>query len=453
MQEGPMDIKTRGQMRSWRWRLLMLFTSLVPRLVVGQTVQEFPLAESGTYPVAITVGPNAALWFTATRGSTAPGIYLGQFQIEGTMTETQVTPTGYGNALTYGSTGALWFSEHGAGKIGRINGDGTLSEINLQTTNDAAEGFAGGPDGAMWFTESPGARISRIASDGTITTFPLPAEFATSMGITNGPDGAIWFTDPTTGRIGRITTAGDVTSYPVGDNAAPIGITTGPDGALWATDPGKNSIEKITPTGGITIYPLAGAASGPASIAAGPDGALWFTEVNNNKIGRIDTAGSIIEVSIPTPMSAPLGIGQGPDGAMWFTESTTTPERGKIGRIPIACFPDDHTLCLNNGRFAVRSTWTDFQGNTGNGNVVSGVSSSDSGLFWFFGPDNWEVLIKVLNGCGVNSHYWVFGAASTNVQYTIHVTDTRTGEVRTYTNPLGTSASAITDAAAFSSCP
>jgi hypothetical protein len=120
---------------------------------------------------------------------------------------------------------------------------------------------------------------------------------------------------------------------------------------------------------------------------------------------------------------------------------------------PSGCTPDANTLCLNGARFEVRVQWTDFQGNTGAGNVVPGVSSPDSGLFWFFGPDNWEMLVKVLNGCDVNGNYWVFAAATTNVQYTLQVTDMQSGEVKTYTNPLGTSSPAITDAGAFASCP
>ncbi len=121
--------------------------------------------------------------------------------------------------------------------------------------------------------------------------------------------------------------------------------------------------------------------------------------------------------------------------------------------VPTSCTPDANTLCLNGGRFMVQVQWTDFQGNTGAGNVVPGVSSDSSGLFWFFSPDNWEMLIKVLDGCGIDGHYWVFGAASTNVQYTIQVTDTQTGLVKTYSNPLGTQSPAITDTAAFASCP
>lgn len=105
-------------------------------------------------------------------------------------------------------------------------------------------------------------------------------------------------------------------------------------------------------------------------------------------------------------------------------------------------------LCLQNRRFAVRLTWRDFQGNTGVGKLVP-LSSESSGLFYFFNPQNWEVLVKVLNGCGLNQRYWVYAAATTNVEYTLYVTDTVTGATRSYFNPLGVSAPAITDTTAF----
>jgi hypothetical protein len=99
----------------------------------------------------------------------------------------------------------------------------------------------------------------------------------------------------------------------------------------------------------------------------------------------------------------------------------------------------------------VEVIWKDFQGNTGQGSVVPGASDA-SGLFWFFSPDNWELLVKVLDGCALNGHHWVFSAATTTVEYTLKVTDTRTGEVATWTNPLGRSAPAVTDTKALGGC-
>lgn len=116
------------------------------------------------------------------------------------------------------------------------------------------------------------------------------------------------------------------------------------------------------------------------------------------------------------------------------------------------CVPTATALCLNGARFRVEVTWRDFQGNNGQGHVVPGAAA-DSGLFWFFAPANWELMAKVLDGCPLNGHVWVFAAATTSVEYTLTVTDTETGAVARYENPLGRAAPAITDTAAFPSCP
>ncbi len=119
---------------------------------------------------------------------------------------------------------------------------------------------------------------------------------------------------------------------------------------------------------------------------------------------------------------------------------------------PRSCTPSETNLCLNNSRFKLEVTWRDFEGNTGSGEVVP-FGTDASGIFFFFDADNWEMLVKVLNGCGFNQHYWLFSAATTNVEYRLTVTDTDNGEIMEYFNPLGTAAPAVTDTSAFETCP
>ena len=92
------------------------------------------------------------------------------------------------------------------------------------------------------------------------------------------------------------------------------------------------------------------------------------------------------------------------------------------------------TLCLNNGRFSVRTVWTTGSG-TGSGQAVA--LTGDTGYFWFFSPNNVEMVTKVVTGCPVNNRYWVFAGGLTNVNVVMTVTDTQTGTVRTYVNPQG----------------
>ncbi|MEM8959876.1 MAG: hypothetical protein AAGD38_00220 [Acidobacteriota bacterium] len=118
-----------------------------------------------------------------------------------------------------------------------------------------------------------------------------------------------------------------------------------------------------------------------------------------------------------------------------------------------SCQPSSTVLCLNGGRFQAEVSWRDFTNNTGDATARDLADVDDSGLFWFFDPNNIEMLIKVLDGCAINGHYWVFAAATTNVEYTIRVTDTSIGTVRTYTNTLGNASPAFTENMAFATCP
>ena len=119
---------------------------------------------------------------------------------------------------------------------------------------------------------------------------------------------------------------------------------------------------------------------------------------------------------------------------------------------PPACQADAATHCLQDGRFRVRASWRDFQGGSGAAHALLGAA--ESGEFWFFWPDNTELLVKVLDGCGLEpGAYWVFAAGLTNVEVTLTVEDTATAEQRTYVNALGTPFAPILDTAAFATCP
>ncbi|REJ84633.1 MAG: hypothetical protein DWQ36_08735 [Acidobacteria bacterium] len=103
------------------------------------------------------------------------------------------------------------------------------------------------------------------------------------------------------------------------------------------------------------------------------------------------------------------------------------------------CVTDQETLCLGDDRFRARVQWTDFAGQSGSGQAAP--LTSDTGSFWFFEQANTELVVKVLDGTGLNDHYWVYFGALSNVEYTLTVTDTVTGAEAVYENPGGTFAS------------
>ena len=132
--------------------------------------------------------------------------------------------------------------------------------------------------------------------------------------------------------------------------------------------------------------------------------------------------------------------------------SASSPLPGPPGEPPPpagSCRADAETLCLQDSRFEVKMDWLSTDGESGHGRVVH-AGTDDSGMFRFFDPENWEVLIKVLDGCAINQRTWVLGASTTDLGYRIGVTDTVTGESRSYVNEPGQPAPAIVDTEAFS---
>ena len=108
-------------------------------------------------------------------------------------------------------------------------------------------------------------------------------------------------------------------------------------------------------------------------------------------------------------------------------------------------------MTLNNGRFKITAEWQDDTLTRGNGMPV--VLTDDTGYFWFFKETNVEAVIKVLDGCAINGHFWVFAGGLTNVEVELTVEDTETGQISVYANNLGTPFEPIQDTEAFATCP
>jgi hypothetical protein len=103
------------------------------------------------------------------------------------------------------------------------------------------------------------------------------------------------------------------------------------------------------------------------------------------------------------------------------------------------CIPGPRQHCLADGRFRVTAEFFDSAGIAHPAMAIPWTE--DSGMFWFFGADNVELVCKVLDGRQLNGAFWVFYAALSNQQFSIYIEDTLTGEHRSWTNPAGRFAS------------
>src|SRR3954466_3661931 len=116
-----------------------------------------------------------------------------------------------------------------------------------------------------------------------------------------------------------------------------------------------------------------------------------------------------------------------------------------------SCTPTATRLCLHDSRFGVEVAWT-IPGDGESGAGHASPLSNDTGLFWFFRDSSLELVVKVLDGRTINGHFWVYYGGLSDVEYTITVTDHKTGASEIYHNPASQLASGA-DTSAFSEEP
>jgi hypothetical protein len=172
-----------------------------------------------------------------------------------------------------------------------------------------------------------------------------------------------------------------------------------------------------------------------------------------------NTAGNLASVA-DTAAFAGSGAAASPEeeGASTFETSPAIDkivwaESGRIARLLSpetgqACTANATTLCLNNGRFQVQAIFSAPSLGITNAPAQAVPLTGDTGYFWFFSANNVEIVLKAVDGRSFNGFFWVFYGALSDVQYTITVTDTVTGALKTYANQQGNLAS-VADVAAF----
>ena len=117
------------------------------------------------------------------------------------------------------------------------------------------------------------------------------------------------------------------------------------------------------------------------------------------------------------------------------------------------CQPDLHIACLDNRRFKVTLTvQDDSQGSPRSSQVRSGNDTS----VVFSGAGSGTFLYNLWNGCSTATPAFgssLFATPETDLGLRLTVTDTRSGQERTYENTLGSTFQPVLDTSAFATCP
>src|SRR5215831_14267254 len=192
--------------------LLVAFIALaaLARSAGAVAVNEFPIPTAGSAPTSVVRGADGNLWFTEFAADR-----IGRITPAGVVTEFTLAAGRGPLNITSGPDNLLYFTESTGDQIGRINPlAGSTAAIQASIVEFPVPSGAGsspnditaGPDGALWFTEAGTDKIGRLTTAGVIAPeFTVPGAGSAPAGITAGPDGALWFTESGSGEIGRIT--------------------------------------------------------------------------------------------------------------------------------------------------------------------------------------------------------------------------------------------------------
>lgn len=197
---------------------------------------------------------------------------------------------------------------------------------------------------------------------------------------------------------------------------------------------------------------------GNLHLACGPDSMLllWteFTSGGNRSLfGRFfnlsgEPSGAPFLISELGGRASAALLGSGHFLAIWEAYQPDEDGTDILGRAyRTAASP----LSLHGGRFKVEATFRDPH-TRALAPAEPKPLTDDTGLFWFFDRANLELVVKTLDGCAVNDHFWVFAAGLTDVEVEITVTDTVSGTWKSYRNPPHTAFLPIQDTLAFD-CP
>jgi len=201
---------------------------------------------------------------------------------------------------------------------------------------------------------------------------------------------------------------------------------SGDTGYFWFSDPANvelmvKVLDGRTVNGNFWVF--YGALSNLEYTLTITDTATGAVKTYSNPSGQFASVGDTVAFKAAASQAVDLG------------DAGDLGDVGSATAAASACAAGQTALCLSASRFRVELSWNDGRGHTGFGQAVP--LSADTGYFWFTSANNVEVIVKVLDARTFNNHFWVFYGALSNLEYTLTVTDTQTGSVKTYHNPQG----------------
>ncbi len=328
-------------------------------------------------------------------------------------------------------TGALG----GAGFISMANGSASPQVVYASVSLVGSAATYRSNDGGVAWSALPAlgsSPVRALAVDPTSSDVVFGYIDASSAGLPAGPyrstDGGGAWSRLTGGLADDVYTAFAI------DPATPATVYAGASesGLFRSADGGENWLPIDQGLGNLQITQLVIDPTDPSLLYVGTKGGLYRSTDRGShwtSVGFHLESFTALALDPASPSTLYAGI------------------PADLARITLAppepCVSGPEALCLNGGRFRVEAVWRGALYSGGVSPNAGGLGQAspitdDTGSFWFFDAANLELVVKALDGGGVNGDFWVFYGALTNLEYIITVTDTETGIIQSYYNVGGT---------------
>jgi sugar lactone lactonase YvrE len=353
----------------------------------------------------------------------------------------------------------------GSGADGNTDGPGAAASFSYP------RGLAVDGSGNVFVADSNNYRIRKITPAGAVSTLAGSGFYGDGDGTGKGASfmdpralafdrsGNLLVVDAGSGKIRQVTMGGVVTTIAgsgaegnadgSGTNASfhdPAGIAVAQDGKVYVTDYMSSCVRIGQPGLGdaATVDAATGPVGQPRHLDVTPaGGTAWEWKPIRIPTGSTATLSATAGRSptftpdLADGYSFQLGASGGGMASLSYVSLTASPAGA-------ACAPDAETLCLLGDRFKVKAEYADYGGGHGKGKAVA--LTPDTGYFWFFGASNVEAIAKMVSFCGADSNnVAIYAGGLTDLDVTLHVTDTRSGTTKDYRNPLGNAFTLLRD--------
>jgi virginiamycin B lyase len=220
-----------------------------------------------------------------------------------------------------GRDGNFYMTETTTNTISSFTPDGDHREFTVPTPNSQPWGITAGSDGNIWFTEHAASKIGRInVTTGKVDEFQTPTLGSAPAGIAADSSGHLWFAETNANQVAMVTIGGARPQINESKGVTqPDEVAIGADGNVYVSEIGSQQIAQVRPNGQVQGASKA-LPQAVRQLAAAPDGSIWY--IADGFIGRLtfDAQGNGGGPSVAIAMHG-TGITVGPDGFIWYSET------------------------------------------------------------------------------------------------------------------------------------